>query len=313
MMFPFANMYAMNNPNFINMNMNMNQAIGNDITEQEIQKHKKTLNDLIMKLNNTHNIDEEISINNEIRKETEFLSSLFNIKKNEFNNQNLNVNYQMQTSMNNNIIPRMTSEIYCDKDRTEIYNDYNYENNINENIVSPKINIIFYDNKENEVDIKVNYGATINQLLELYLKSINRLDLIEEDEIIMFFHNGRRLKFGDMKIVEYVFGNGFTKILVKREDNLIYRLDQYKNIIFKTSNEIKRKMSVYYDRPIGWLLKYYLVVVKKPELIKDDNNRIFFIYNSSKINFNNRTTIKEFFKHDDNPTIIVHYPGYEIQ
>ena len=36
-MFPFANMNVMNNPNFINMNMNMNQAIGNDITEQEIQ------------------------------------------------------------------------------------------------------------------------------------------------------------------------------------------------------------------------------------------------------------------------------------
>ena len=78
-MFPFANMNVMNNPNFINMNMNMFQEMGNDITEQEIQKHKKTLNKLIMKLNNTHNIDEEISINNEIRKETEFLSSLFNI------------------------------------------------------------------------------------------------------------------------------------------------------------------------------------------------------------------------------------------
>ena len=36
-MFPFANMNVMNNPNFINMNMNMNQEMGNDITEQEIQ------------------------------------------------------------------------------------------------------------------------------------------------------------------------------------------------------------------------------------------------------------------------------------
>ena len=29
----FANMNVMNNPNFINMNMNMNQAMGNGITE----------------------------------------------------------------------------------------------------------------------------------------------------------------------------------------------------------------------------------------------------------------------------------------
>ena len=59
-------------------------------------------------------------------------------------------------------------------------------------------------------------------------------------------------------------------------------------------------------------LKYHLVVVKKPELIKDNNN-IYFLANAAKIDFNNRTTIKEFFKHDDNPTIIVHDPGYEIQ
>ena len=79
----FANMNVMNNPNFINMNMNMNmnQAMGNGITEQEIQKHKNNINNLTFKLNNTHNIDEEILINNEMKKENECLSSLLNIKK----------------------------------------------------------------------------------------------------------------------------------------------------------------------------------------------------------------------------------------
>ena len=33
----FGNINVMNNPNFINMNMNMKQEKGNDITEQEIQ------------------------------------------------------------------------------------------------------------------------------------------------------------------------------------------------------------------------------------------------------------------------------------
>ena len=49
----------------------------------EIRKHKYKLNNLINILINTHNIDEEISINNEIKNETEFLSSLFIIKRNE--------------------------------------------------------------------------------------------------------------------------------------------------------------------------------------------------------------------------------------
>ena len=117
MMFPFANMNVMNNPNFINMNMNMFQEMGNDITEQEIQKHKKTLNKLIMKLNNTHNIDEEISINNEIRKETEFLSSLFNIKKDELNLQNLNDNNNINQfmMMNNDLMANMIKNMNDDK------------------------------------------------------------------------------------------------------------------------------------------------------------------------------------------------------
>ena len=60
---------------------NQNLNMGSNITEQEIQIHKNKLNKLINNLINTHNIDEEFSINNEIRNETEFLLSLLNIKK----------------------------------------------------------------------------------------------------------------------------------------------------------------------------------------------------------------------------------------
>jgi len=81
--------------------------IGNYITEEEIQNHKNKLKNLITKLINTHNIDEEILINNEIKNETEFLSSLFKIKKNELNqnNNNMNINpmqQQMGQMMGNN-------------------------------------------------------------------------------------------------------------------------------------------------------------------------------------------------------------------
>ena len=80
--------------------MQQNNMMGNNITEQEIQKHKDKLNNLIFRLNNTHNIDEENSINNEIKNESEFLSSLFNIKRNE-----LNQNNNMNNNNNNNFNP----------------------------------------------------------------------------------------------------------------------------------------------------------------------------------------------------------------
>ena len=70
----------------VNSNNMMNlQIMGNNITEQEIQKHKNNLNNLINKLINIHDVDEEISTNNEIKASSEFLFSLLNIKKKEIN------------------------------------------------------------------------------------------------------------------------------------------------------------------------------------------------------------------------------------
>ena len=82
-----------NEQNFRNPMFNMvPQQMGSPITEQEIQNQKNKLNNLRNQLINTHNINEEISINNEMKKETEFLSSLIKIKRNELNQNNNNMN-----------------------------------------------------------------------------------------------------------------------------------------------------------------------------------------------------------------------------
>ena len=86
----------------------MPQQMGNPITEQEIQNHKNRLNRLITRLINIHNLDEETSINNEIRNETKFLSSLLNIKRNDLiqnndmNNNNNFFNPMINQNNNNN-------------------------------------------------------------------------------------------------------------------------------------------------------------------------------------------------------------------
>ena len=92
----FADTTSMQNPIFKIMGM------GSSITEEEIQNHKNKIKNLITKLINTHNIDEETSINNDIKNETEFLSSLFKIKINELNqnmNNNTNINLMQQPMM----------------------------------------------------------------------------------------------------------------------------------------------------------------------------------------------------------------------
>ena len=77
-----------------------------DYTLVEIKNHKNKIYDLSTRLINTMDINEEFSINNEIKKETEFLLSLLNIKMNEIkrNNNMNNFNNPMmnQGNFNNN-------------------------------------------------------------------------------------------------------------------------------------------------------------------------------------------------------------------
>ena len=86
-----------------------------------------------------------------------------------------------------------------------------------------------------------------------------------------------------------------------------------KNISFKTTCGINNKLEIIEISPIGWLLKYYLVVVKKPKLINDINKKIVFLYKGNKIESSNRTPLIDFFKTDNNPTIVVNDPNFFIK
>ena len=79
-------------------------------TLEEIKRHKIKINDLSNKLINTFDINEEIMINNEIKKETEFLLSLLNIKQNEIITFNNNINNNMNFYMNNNFSQQMNNQ-----------------------------------------------------------------------------------------------------------------------------------------------------------------------------------------------------------
>ena len=76
-----------------------------DFTLIEIKKHKNNISNLSTRLLNTFDINEEISINNEIKKETEILDSLLNIKMNSIMAQNqqmmqFQIQQQMQAQQN---------------------------------------------------------------------------------------------------------------------------------------------------------------------------------------------------------------------
>ena len=68
-------------PNPIFKIMGNSEEMGSPIIEEEIQNHKNKLNNLITKLINTHNIDDETSINNEKRMKLNFYHLCSKLKK----------------------------------------------------------------------------------------------------------------------------------------------------------------------------------------------------------------------------------------
>ena len=72
-----SNTFEIKNPEFT--------SFENSMTDKEIQNRKKKLHMLTTQLINTNNIEEETSINDEIKNEFEFLSSLLKIKRNTIN------------------------------------------------------------------------------------------------------------------------------------------------------------------------------------------------------------------------------------
>ena len=87
-------------------------------------------------------------------------------------------------------------------------NDYNPvilvidTNNLLKNNKGLKMNVIFENTILGKINLVVDYGTTINEMLELYLRRIERPDLIGKDNKITFICNGSRVNFGDYTKVE---------------------------------------------------------------------------------------------------------------
>ena len=148
-----------------------------DSNQLDIINHKTKLMNLINNLINTQLITEEIFINNEIKKESEYLSSLLNSKQIRLmnqNNNNINSNpfiFQQNIMMN---IPQMhLNQIE--------QNNFNPENNKKNN--EPTINVRFIQENDHSkiFAIQCNPNEKISDVIEKYRQ---RADDYLEDNFI---------------------------------------------------------------------------------------------------------------------------------
>ena len=77
------------------------------------------------------------------------------------------------------------------------------------------------------------------------------------------------------------------------------------NCVFKTTQGVVSNVSVEGNKTMGELLKIYLKRMGKEELIGKKDMGVCSLYNATKIDFSNKTTIEDFFHLTPNPTLIV--------
>ena len=158
--------------------------------QQEINIHKTKLMTLINNLINTQLINQEISINNEIKKESECLISLLNIKQNILmnpininNNMNLNRFMIQPNLMMANIQPINMNQMQ----QQMILNNFNniQNNNGDNNCI---INITFIDDFGKKTVVQIKTNEKISEMIEKYRKKAN-----DYNPKTLFLYNGKKL------------------------------------------------------------------------------------------------------------------------
>ena len=141
-----------------------------EFIQQEINEHKTKLKSLITNLINTQLINEEIFINNEIKKESECLISLLNVKQNTFMNQinlNNNINFNplfLQTNPLQMNVPAMNIN-----QMQPLFIQNNFKNNDEENIdilfqkdITLKVTVLYCNPHEKISDTIKRYREKSN-------------------------------------------------------------------------------------------------------------------------------------------------------
>ena len=128
-----------------------------------------------------------------------------------------------------------------------------------------------------QTHVTVGFGTTISQLLEKYLKIVNREYLIGNTKIF-FIYIGNKLNFGDHTLVEKYFNNyNFdSNIFISINDLFNYIGGKEKYITFKGSKGIINNFNFAENLSINELIKYFFKSIEKENLIIIGN--IIFYY-----------------------------------
>ena len=174
---------------------------------------------------------------------------------------------------------------------------------------TPKICVVFSKPNAIEITLNVNYGITIEQLLILYLKRINKEDLIGNSKDIIYIYNAKKINIKDQTRIEVYFEGTFhPKISVINVSGL--KGGPTYLVTFTTTGGHTIKLSVDDYSTVKRVLVEYLLKINKLELIIDNTNKICFLYKGNKIKTDDMNKdVRQLFTSDYEQNIVVNDPN----
>ena len=191
-----------------------------DTTQIEINKHKINICNLAMKLSNTYNVKEEIFINNEIKKETEFLQSLLNIKnQQQINNQFIIQQPMMaqQQLMQQNFMEQMQQQMMQQMNQALLMQQQQFNQIFNKEEYYPNDWNLFFQNQKTKrtTVIRINSNKNFSEAINMYRNKSG------DKEEAKFIFNNKEIN-PELKIKNNVIGlRSFSRIFVIHLQQLI--------------------------------------------------------------------------------------------
>ena len=315
------NNYIQNNNNMMmnngvqnNNNMMMNNNIqNNNMMNNNIQNNFNSNN-----MNFNNNFNQNMSNYNKLNPRTIISKHNFikNLPSNNFGiNNNINSN-MFNNNMNQNISNNNFNNNMNNFPMNNFNNngfDLNFQNSNEEEewikvfkMVVEEYKFIFKTSNGIKTEIKAPFVTTISQLLEKYLKIVNREYLIGNNSKISFIHNTIKLKFEDHTLVEDYFKNynsdSYITIAIVDVNCIIGGKEKY--ITFKGNKGTINSFNFAENLSINDLITYFLKSIKKENL--KGNKKISYLYNGNQIKSKDMEKYLEtYFKNNDKPVIIV--------
>ena len=294
------NMMIFNSQNFINSNNNKNNNFNemNDKMNHSIKKYNVTFKE-------SHGFTYFLPVNYYKRMDNflgDFLREIhFHLS---IDNDPLQLFYKGQNNIpNNSLFSKDYSVEYYFKNEPNPIIFVNDTNNL-----LKIINVTFKDNHGNQVEIIVHYNTKMYVLLSTYLEKIDHFELNKNElskKEIQFLYNKKIIEFNSYKVGEY-----FNIENIKEKNNITIFVNdknnsiKIKQITFRDNHGDKVEIMANKKNTIRDLIMRYLGIVEHWELIEREGD-IQFLYNQKNLDYNDKTSIEEYFKNEHNPIVKV--------